>query len=196
MTSSLFVSCAVAPFFGTLATPSGGGIALAGLSRPVSMTCEGGRLNEQWDPFVAFTAGYNLDLNLADTRLVQVGLRRRFQAHPAWSESSSVSSFIVNSTTRKWDLFTTFGASYLNQTAFFLNDFERTSQTDIHSGGVFVGFGADWYVFQKNQSPRGSQWQGALVFSEIRGTLLPLALGNPAFQGVILQLSAGLRYIL
>jgi hypothetical protein len=187
--------CGLSPFFGTLLTPSRGGVLSASLTRPLAFTCEVSQPRERWEPFVSVAIGYNLEFKLADVRLFGAGGRYRLHANPAWGKSADEQIVLRPSTARSFDPYLTAAASYMHHTVYFLNDAEETSQVGIQSVGGAAGAGVDWYALQDATAQRGGDWKGYLFTAEARLAVLPLALGNPAFQAILGQVVLGAKWI-
>lgn len=187
--------CGIVPMIGTLLTPKGGGLQSASLLRPIAVGCEWSSLGEQWDPFVGGAVGYNYELKLADVRLFHAGARYRLHPNPAWGKPAEDQTFLRPSTARSFDPYVSLAASYLNETVYFIDDDEALSQAVLQSLGGAIGAGVDWYALSDAKDPRGADWRGTIVSLEARGAVLPIALGNPAFQAVILQIALGARYV-
>lgn len=187
--------CGLVPMFGTLLTPKGGGLQSASLFRPIALGCEWNSLGEQWDPFVGGAVGYNYDLKLADVRLFHAGARYRLQPNPAWGKPAEEQTFLRPSTARTFDPYVTVAASYLNQTVYFIDESEKLSQAVLQSLGGALGAGVDWYALSDAKNPRGGDWRGTIVSFEARAAALPIALGNPAFQAILVQVFLGARYV-
>jgi|GEM_PF-4102431 len=195
MAGPVSIFCGLAPMFGTLLTPSGGKLQSASLMRPIAFACDAAMHGERVDPFLGLSIGYNFEFKLTDVRLLTAGMRYRLQPNPAWAKDDSEQTLLRPAVSRAMDPFVTFGASYLNHTAYFLGDDEQTARATVQAAGAVLGGGMDWYLLGETKE-RDATWKGLVACGELRMLAFPLALGDPAFQAVLMQILIGARYIL